>query len=78
MTNIAGPTFPSNTPTTSLSEADAIGVGRTCICAPFAGCLGRLEHAKESLLLACVDLRVLQDARSVYRQRHDLLQVMKQ
>ena len=72
MANIAGPPFPPNKSAAELCEDDAIGVGRTCICAPFVGCAGRVEDASETLLLACIDLRVLQDARDVYRQRTDL------
>lgn len=72
MTNIAGPPYPPNKDPNSLSEEDAIGVGRTCVCAPFAGCVGRIESGDETLLLAALDLRILQDARDIYRVRHDL------
>ena len=72
MTNIAGPPCPPNKDPGSLSEEDAIGVGRTCVCAPFAGCVGRIENGDETLLLAALDLRMLQDARDIYRVRHDL------
>jgi predicted amidohydrolase len=72
MTNIAGPPYPPDKHPDSLSEEDAIGVGRTCICAPFSGCVGRVESGDEALLLAALDLRVLQDARDIYRVRYDL------
>lgn len=72
MTNIAGPPFPLDRDSNALSEEDAIGVGRSCICAPFAGCLGRVEGGEETLLLAAIDLRILQDARDIYRVRYDL------
>lgn len=73
MSNIAGPPFPKNDKEIeSLDESAAIGVGRSCVCAPFVGNIGRLEHGQEALLLACVDLRTLYDAREIYRQRYDL------
>lgn len=73
MSNIAGPPFPAKTEDIErLDDSSAIGVGRTCVCSPFVGCAGRLEHGGEALLLACIDTRVLQDARDVYKQRQDL------
>jgi predicted amidohydrolase len=74
MTNIAGPAVPKGTAVEDLTEADAIGVGRTCVCAPFAGCVERITDGEEGLLLSSVDLRMIQDARDIYRCRFDLRQ----
>lgn len=71
MTNVAGPTTSSKS-TQDWTEDDAIAVGRTCVCAPFVGCVGKVESGDENLLLSAVDLRVLEDARSVYRCRQDI------
>jgi predicted amidohydrolase len=71
MTNVAGPTSLSK-PIHEWTEDDAIAVGRSCVCAPFVGCVGKLESGDEGLLLANVDLRVLQDARQVYKCRQDI------
>lgn len=71
MCNVAGPTPTSSTP--SETDEDPVeGVGRTCVCAPFLGCVQRVEDEKEALLLAAVDLRVLDDARETYKCRVDL------
>jgi len=70
MTNVAGPSWPKDD--SQLSADSAIGVGRSNVCAPFLGSIGKAEDARETLLLAQVDTRVLQDAREVYRVREDL------
>lgn len=75
MTNVAGPTT-SEKPVSQWTEDDAIAVGRSCVCAPFVGCVGRLEEGKEGLLLSCVDLRSLEDARQVYRCRQDIKEAL--
>lgn len=69
MCNVAGPTSQS-------SPSDPMGVGRSCVTAPFLGCVKRLEHCEEELLLADVDARVLKDARETYRIRHDLVEIV--
>ncbi|UZJ57365.1 hypothetical protein CBS101457_006685 [Exobasidium rhododendri] len=75
MTNVAGPLTSSKSPQ-EWTEDDAIAVGRTSVCAPFVGCVGRIESGNEKLLLSCVDLRVLEDARSIYRCRQDIKQAL--
>jgi hypothetical protein len=75
MTNVAGPTT-SNLPPHEWSEDDAIAVGRSCVCAPFVNCVGKVESGDETLLLSCIDLRVLEDARQVYRCREDIKQAL--
>jgi predicted amidohydrolase len=75
MTNVAGPTS-SSKPVHEWTADDAIAVGRSCVCAPFVGCVGKLESGNEGLLLSCVDLRVLEDARKVYRCRQDIKQAL--
>jgi len=75
MTNVAGPTLSSKAPQ-DWTEDDAIAVGRTCICAPFVGCVGRVEDGDERLLLSTIDLRVLDDARRVYRCRDDIKEAL--
>lgn len=76
MTNVAGNAGPSS-PAHQWSEDDTVAVGRSCVCAPFVGSVGRIEDGQEQLLLACVDLRVLDDAREVYRCRQDIKQAVQ-
>lgn len=70
MCNIAGPEWPKGA--TEVTTEEPIGIGRTAVAAPFLGAIGRVEHPGETLLLASVDMTVVQDARDVYRIRHDL------
>lgn len=75
MTNVAGKTTLPK-PVHEWTEDDAVAVGRSCVCAPFVGCVGRLDGGDEELLLSAVDLRVLEDAREVYRCRQDIKQAL--
>lgn len=77
LANISGPPWPD----TVVSNADAAtyvaqggfaGVGRSTVAAPFLGRVGLIEHPAEAILLSSVDLSILQDARDVFRSRHDL------
>lgn len=74
MTNVAGPPWPKEAlENDSALDSDAlIGVGHTNVCAPFLGSIAKVKSAEETLLLAQVDTRVLQDARNVYLVRKDL------
>lgn len=79
MTNVAGRAPPTDDEGAWLAwdkdgkgNDDPWAVGRTCVCAPFLGCVQRLEGTDEALLLANVDLRSLEEARQVYRCRYDL------
>ncbi|CEH18532.1 hypothetical protein CBOM_05261 [Ceraceosorus bombacis] len=53
-------------------QEEPIGVGRSQVCAPFLGRVAVVNDEKETLLLAALDLRVLDDARDVYKIREDL------
>ncbi len=59
-------------------EDEQLGVGRSAIAAPFLGAIARVEHPGETLLLGSVDMRMLQDARKVYKVREDLLEMRGQ
>lgn len=62
MINIAGPPWDHDKhdqmSAKDLAEGDPIGVGRTCIKAPFLGTVGLVEGPEEKLLLGSVDLRM--------------------
>lgn len=75
MCNIAGPDWPASasaSASNALPQDLVVGVGRTAVAAPFIGAIERLEHPREALLLAQVDMRVLDDARDVYKMKEDL------
>ncbi|PWN43246.1 carbon-nitrogen hydrolase [Ceraceosorus guamensis] len=85
MCNVSGASWPSGEdlrrPLDDASKADRsfgdeqeepIGVGRSQVCAPFLGRVAVVNDEKEVLLLAALDLRVLDDARDVYKIREDL------
>lgn len=62
MINISGPPWDhdkhAHMSPKDLAEGEPIGVGRTCIKAPFLGTVGLVEGPEEKLLLGSVDLRV--------------------
>ncbi|PWN90300.1 carbon-nitrogen hydrolase [Acaromyces ingoldii] len=76
MTNVAGKAPPASQEAWLAWDGDKgdepWAVGRSCVCAPFVGCMQRVEGTDEALLLANVDLRCLDEARQVYRCRYDL------
>lgn len=62
MINISGPAWDKEKhdkmSAKDLAEGEPIGVGRTCIKAPFLGTVGLVEGPEEKLLLGSVDLRL--------------------
>lgn len=48
-----------------------IGLGRSCVCAPFLNMVQQVPDQREVMMLQTVDLNLLSDAREVYRMRYD-------
>ncbi|KPV73516.1 uncharacterized protein RHOBADRAFT_54733 [Rhodotorula graminis WP1] len=53
-------------------------IGGSCVCVPFKGRIGGAEGAHEQVALVDLDLSILEDARTVYGVRRDLVTKLKQ
>lgn len=52
-------------------ETPLIGLGRSCVCAPFLNMVAQVPDERECMLLQSIDLNLLLDAREMYRMRYD-------